>query len=97
MGLSESQLQQLEDLELETLGQNPTEIYGQSTSRLPGDNFEPIDPPIKETERRIEIPQEPSRTTRQLVNPEALEDPNILQRGLGLFLKILKISSRCIC
>jgi hypothetical protein len=83
MGLSESQLQQLEDLELETLGQNPTEIYGQSTSRLPGDNFEPIDPPIKETERRIEIPQEPSRTTRQLVNPEALEDPNILQRGLG--------------
>ena len=82
MALSESQLRQLEELEIQELGQNPTEVYGRSESSFDTDNLQPVPIERQNLERRIPISQEPSRTTGIIENPEALEDPNMIQRGL---------------
>ena len=81
MALTDSQLRRLEELELQESGQNPTEIYGEPSKQFDIDNLQPVPIERQNLERRIPIPQEPSRTTNVLENPEALEDPNILQRS----------------
>ena len=83
MALTDNQLRQLEELELKESGQSPIEVYGRSPSTFQTDNFEPVPESRFELERQIPIQKEPSRVTGILENPEALEEPNMLQRGLG--------------
>ena len=82
MALTDSQLRRLEELELQESGQNPTEIYGEPSKQFDTDNLQPVPRERQNLERRIPISQEPSRTTGIVENPEALEDPNMIQRGL---------------
>tara|TARA_R110002012_G_scaffold308275_2_gene514415 strand:+ start:2231 stop:5587 length:3357 start_codon:yes stop_codon:yes gene_type:complete len=82
MALTDSQLRRLEELELQESGQNPTEVYGEPAKQFDIDNLQPVTKERQNLERRIPISQEPSRTTGIIENPEALEDPNMIQRGL---------------